>query len=656
MNLEHGVQLDEGPHDTSAIRTADMGPRASEYAENIHRQIEEIYGRLGVSSSQELRALPVKKLRGRGQDIAQLNELCVQLEKALQKPDVIERAVLDEQMAQNTLDTVDVLAASPRIRTDDQFAIGIGRARIAYIRGEDWRQYLLDVDTSDVRFNRRKSKALAGAYARCGDFTEVDVIVEPHADMGRDPFWICTRIREFVRHDMLDEALAETLHFFSVGRGSEGLPIGDLYAALLQQGRVDDVETLCGAIEAIDDASFRKNVETECIFGVEILIQRDALALAKEAMQQRFIQGVSAYTDVRIHLVEAMKNAGDPESEVFAVQAFDGLIARPFSVLNRFAVLECARTALGAMTPETARQKFSVLEERYRPHLRNVQDRVVTMMLAAFATCAHAIGGDPKPYLQTLGDARRDALAKLAQSGASRTTGTTLPSLDEANAMRAGRNGVDEAVAWAMCGQPDQAVAVARTLHAREGEEYVLPALLDITDALRKSKKPEDVARAKKVLEEAVVEYVNSPLYTRGEKRGAFPKQIVEAKMQFGEKSASALCHFARDMYDGVQEIELYSAIAKHVYAHGGDVQYVMDLANTRTRDVFNNASLTDRGRLLDPFCVAAAAMGFSGALQGMITDSYIRDQAVSSMITTLFDDAEARLLRAKQVLTPERV
>lgn len=243
MNLEHGVQLDGQPDHASAIRTADMGPRTLEYAENIHAQIEAIYGRLGVSSVEDIQTLPPDKMRRSAPDVRKLGQLLAELRHVLADAKKVERGLDGVEHAKRSVAAAEEVAKKYRSDVSTQFWLYLGKADVAQVLGENPHAALKaaqKVAEREPAGRKNMQSLLAKAYLRAGDFDEAMSIAE-RAGVTGDAGYIDELVKAYVAHGRLDDAVGYAC--VVMGDGTvRNMPVGlagDVYAALYVDGDAD---------------------------------------------------------------------------------------------------------------------------------------------------------------------------------------------------------------------------------------------------------------------------------------------------------------------------------------------------------------------------------------------------------------------------------
>ncbi len=250
MTTERGSITESAPlrSNGEAIRTIDMGPRALEYAENIHRQIMEIYARYGVTSAKELAALPREQLRQSGPDVQRLKTLLAELHYALAHDKQVEQGLRNNEYGARSVAAAEEVPKKYRTDAPTQFFFRLGKAEVAQVLGEDPHAELLVAEKIAARehgalFNMQR--LLAVAYAKAGDVEEAISIAE-RAGVSDSRLFLDALVEAYITKGQLDDALAHDV--IEEGDGTPNTMLkplaGELYAALYVQGEKNGIHEL----------------------------------------------------------------------------------------------------------------------------------------------------------------------------------------------------------------------------------------------------------------------------------------------------------------------------------------------------------------------------------------------------------------------------
>lgn len=240
------------PDEAFQTRAADMGPRALEYAENLHRQIEEIYSRLGVSSVEDIAALPREKMRSSRVDVQKLMKLLSELRNALQDHGEIERSLWYGEKAERSAAAAEEIVRRGYAHNDDsricfaraEYCVAAGDRNGAYdaIRaGLDSTVLLADVEDG-------KAERAWRLYVKLGDFAEADVMLGDATDAEHS--WRLAEAQ--LAHGMTEEAWEMLVTRDVLSKMGPGL-VGKFFAETVKHGNWDvwnEAKTLWSAVES----------------------------------------------------------------------------------------------------------------------------------------------------------------------------------------------------------------------------------------------------------------------------------------------------------------------------------------------------------------------------------------------------------------------
>lgn len=223
------------PDVTERMRTADMGPRALAYAENLHKQVADIYERLGVASAEEIATLPRERLRVGAPDVRKLSQLVAELRHVLLNTKTVERGLRNMERAKRSIAAAEAVAQAYPSDVWTQFWLQMGKSDVARTLGEDPHAALFmakKLAEQEPDGQTAMHSFLVRGYLHAGDFDEAATMANEIGD-AEDKGYINALVAAYIEHGRLDDALSYT-HVTQNGK-RRSMPVhlaGKLYAAL----------------------------------------------------------------------------------------------------------------------------------------------------------------------------------------------------------------------------------------------------------------------------------------------------------------------------------------------------------------------------------------------------------------------------------------
>lgn len=388
-----------------SMRENDLPVKAREYARNLHGQVQDIYARLGVTSTEEISALPRTTLRRHMKDMGRLQPLLSQLREALTDPDLAEHRV-DEAVDLEWHETVAKRLSERAERAASLWAndqrVGMENA-LGALR---FKNIVQSADDEGAREDAREM--LANLRTLNGQLAGLNDIVICAYDIG-ETVWAAAVVREEgLKNDrtILEaevKACARTgdvaTALATLRRGAETredwqrawlfrdmLPV--VYAAAEQ---ADDAQVIADVLSIDDDERHRKNVFRDAF--TLLIDARDYTsaarlatwsgepALWKELLQARYEAG----EDVRREMLD-----------YFAMHTAQGGAGIYTAVEKGAWAVERLRAY-----PDDIQRCYANLVEMASPHIDSNSPFSVSCAIQMANLAVH-MGQDPAPFLVML--------------------------------------------------------------------------------------------------------------------------------------------------------------------------------------------------------------------------------------------------------------